>query len=541
MLFDWIIRGGTVVDGENKPAFRADVGIRGERIEAVDDLSGAESRYAVEAAGALVTPGFFDVHSHSDTYLLLEPEAPSKLSEGVTTEINGQCGGSAVPRLGPARLSSDWASQVYPERLPDGAVRRAAAPGPTWTTVATYRELFDAVRPAINSIQFIGHNTLRAGVMGYEAKQASPDDLREMARRLEQALDEGGWGLTTGLLYQPGKYSTEGEVTELARVAARKEGIYATHMRSESVRILEAVDEVLRLARATGIQVEISHLKTSGRKNWSKIDALLEKLVAAKTEGINLFSDRYPFVAAGTDLDVVLPDWAIEGGRDAELARLADPVQRARIASELDGSGRDWETVRIGGGWSDLTRGFCGQTLAAAARALGRSPGETVCAFVEADLTRTGAFFFGMSEENLHRIYELPWIMCGSDASVRAPWGVLGRDFPHPRAYSSFSRFFRLLTGRVEGFRRICSREEAIHRLTGLPAKVFGVKDRGVLRKGAFADIAVWHEDAFCGTASYDTPHRFTSGVDAVFVNGVLSYQQGVFTGRRAGRFLSKR
>ena len=538
MKLDWVIRNGTVIDGTKGTARHADVGIADDRIVAVGDLSAVQASHEVDASGLLVTPGFVDVHSHSDTYLLLEPDAPSKLASGVTTEINGQCGGSAVPRFGVARLASDWASQTYPV-LHDGELRKAETPGATWTTVASYRALYDAVRPAINEILFIGHNTLRAGVMGYEPREATPDDLARLCRNLEEALDEGGWGLSTGLLYQPGKYSTEAEVTALADVAARKNRMYATHMRSESVRILEAVDEVLRLARATGIQVEISHLKTSGRKNWGKIDALLDKLNAARDEGITLYSDRYPYVAAGTELDVVFPDWAGAGGRDPELARLADPATRRQIIEELNASDRDWSACRIGGAWSDLTRRFCGWTLADAAAELKLSPGETVCDFVEADLTRTGAFFFGMCEENLHRIYEQPWIMPGSDASVRAPWGVLGADFPHPRAYGTMPRFFRLLTGREEGFAAICSREEAVYRMTGLPAKVFGIKGRGVICEGNYADLAVWNEDEFRDIATYTEPHQFSRGVSAVFVNGALSYHNGTFTGNRRGRFLA--
>lgn len=540
-MFDILIAGGTLVDGTGAAARVADVGVRQDRIAAVGDLSAAEAERRLDAAGLVVAPGFIDVHSHSDAYLLLEPDAPSKLAQGITTEINGQCGGSATPRLGRARLSSDWASHAYPQR--DDAsqsVSRCASAGPTWTTVASYRALFDAVRPALNTVQFIGHNTLRAGVMGYEPRAADPANLQAMCRNLEQALDEGGWGLSTGLLYQPGKYAEAEEIDALARAAAARGGLYATHMRSEGGRLLESIDEVLDLARRTGIRAQISHLKTSGPANWYKIDAALERIDAARADGVVVHSDRYPYTASGTDLDVVLPDWASAGGRDAILANLGDPAARARIMDELNGSGRDWASVMIGGGWSETVRSFSGRTLADAADALGLTPGETVCRFVEADETRTGAFFFGMCMENLRRIYAQPWVMPGSDASLRAPWGPLGQDHPHPRAYGTMPRYLRLMTGGEPGFAALCGLEEAVRRMTALPAQMFGLRDRGVLHAGAYADLAVFDPKSFTDTATYAQPHRFASGMRHVIVNGALSYSEGRFTSTRRGRFLDR-
>ena len=539
MTFDLIIRGGRIVDGTGAPERRADVGVAGDVIAALDDLSPASAAREIDASGCVVAPGFIDAHAHSDAYLLIEPDAPSKLAQGVTTEVNGQCGGSAVPRLGQARLSSDWASQTYPIRTSHG-LRQNAQPGPTWTTVADYRALFEAVRPAVNTVQFIGHNTLRAGVMGYEPRAATPEEVREMCRRLDQALDEGGWGLTTGLLYQPGKYAADDEVSALVRAAAARGGIYATHMRSEGDRLLESIDDVLKLARATGIQVQISHLKTSGKANWGKLEAALALVNAARAEGVKAHSDRYPYTAAGTDLDVVLPDWAAAGGRDAVLKNLRDPAARRRVEDGLDDEARDWSGVMIGGAWSDEVRAFSGRTVAEAATELGLTPGQTVCRFIELDETRTGAFFFGMCEENLHRIYEQPWIMPGSDASVRAPWGPLGKDHPHPRAYGTMPRFLRLLTGRVENFGKICGLEEAVRRMTSLPAQTFGLRNRGVLAAGAFADVVVFAEDQFLDTATYAQPHRFAAGVRQTIVNGAVSFENGRFTGERRGRFLTR-
>ena len=515
-MFDLIIQNGNVIDGTGKPAQRIDIGITGDRITALDDLSAAEAKAVIHAQGLTVTPGFIDAHAHSDTYLLIEPDAPSKLSQGITTEINGQCGGSAAPRLG---------NNFRTLELPNFRTSL------TWTTMAEYRALFEQIAPAINSVQFVGHNTLRTGVMGYAPREATESEITEMQRRLEQALDDGGRGLSTGLFYQPGKYATEAEVEALAQTTVRKGGMYASHIRNEGDTLLEAVEEVLRLARATGIQVQVSHLKTSFPRNWHKIDALLDTLNTARAEGLNIQADRYPYTASGTELDIVLPDWASAGGRDAILANLRDPSTRLRIEREMDERDYDWSSVMIGGGWTDEVRAYSGQRLTEAADALGMTPAQTACRFIDLDDTRTGAFFFGMSEDNLLRIYAQPWVMPGSDASLRAPWGVLGNDHPHPRAYGTMPRFLRMMTD------NLCNLETAIHRMTALPAATFGLRDRGILRRGAYADIAIFDPAAFRDTATYAKPHSFAEGMRHVIVNGEPS-SYSVIPQKRRGRFL---
>ena len=546
------IANGLVIDGSGRPAFAGDVIVDGDRIadvvprEAVAARGGDDGMETIDASGCLVTPGFVDAHAHSDAYLVIEPDAPSKISQGVTTEVNGQCGGSAAPRFGEARLSGDWAA-ILGDRL-------------TWRSFAEYRTTLESARPAVNVVQFVGHNTLRASSVGYAGRAATPDELERMRRLLEESLDAGAWGLTTGLIYQPGKYSTPDEVESLASVAAKRGGLYATHMRSEGDAILESIDEVVALARRTGIRAEISHLKTSGRKNWHKIDDVLAKVESGMAEGVLLGSDRYPYCAAGTDLDVLLPDWAQEGAAPAECRRLADPALRAKIVAELNALDRDWSTVMIGGTWDATTKPFSGKLvseilgdtsdasderpsplgptsmtpLTSLTSRQKTSPGELICSILERDGCKTGGFFFGMCEENLDKILSRPWIVPGSDASIRAPWGPLGADHPHPRAYATMPEFYR----------RLCalgvSREEAVARMTSVPARRFGIAGRGVLERGAFADVAVWEEAKFAARATYAEPHRFSSGVRLTMVNGVVPYADGNFTGCRAGRFLER-
>ena len=549
------IANGTIIDGTGKPAFVGDVWIDGDRLADVVPQGAAVRACAdvetIDATGLIVSPGFIDAHAHSDAYLVLEPDAPSKVTQGVTTEINGQCGGSVAPREGEARLSSDWAA-LLGDRL-------------TWRSLAEYRAVLDAAKPAVNTVQFVGHNTLRSSVVGYAGRAATADELGRMQRLLAQALDEGGWGLTTGLIYQPGKYATPEEVETLARVAARRGGFYATHMRSEGDRILESIDEVIALAQKTGIRAEISHLKTSGRRNWHKIDAVLEKIERAMSDGLLLGSDRYPYCAAGTDLDVLLPDWAQEGAAPAEMKRLQDSHLRSRIIDEINAQGRDWSTVMIGGTWAEENKVFSGKTVreiiewsngrmvewsngriaaplplsdvlrpSSATPSSSLTPGSLICSILEKDGCKTGAFFFGMSEENLSKIYARPWIVPGSDASLRAPWGPLAADHPHPRAYATMPEFYRRV--RALGV----SREETVARMTSVPARRFEIRGRGVLEKGAFADLVVWSEAEFVAKATYLAPHQFTDGVKLVMVNGVVPYADGSFTGRRGGRFLER-
>ena len=540
-MFDLIIERAQIVDGTGAPAYVGDIGVVGDRITECGEasLAEAETKQRIDARDLTVTPGFIDAHAHSDTYLLLEPSAPSKISQGITTEVNGQCGGSAVPLFGEARMPSDWTSQQYPV-LRDKQLSRSKHSGPTWSGIAEYRALFEAVRPALNSVQFVGHNTLRAGVTGYEARAAHADEVKEMARRLEIAFDEGCRGLSTGLLYQPGKYAQPCEVKALAAVVARHNGVLSTHMRSEGSALVESVEEMLDVARSTGVQLQISHLKTAGTSNWHKMRTVLQCLNEARAEGVNLQADRYPYLASGTELDIVLPPWAEAGGRDAILRRVSDQASRERIIEFLDyESGRDWSRVMIGGGWSDLTRRYGGCTVAQAVTQEGISAGELICRFIEADEARTGAFFFGMCMENMAQVFSENWVMPGSDASLRSPSGPLGRDHPHPRAYGTMPRYLRLMNGDIDGCTIVAPFEEAVRRMTSLPASTFKLNQRGCISKGAYADLVVMDRSRLLDKADYANPHQFSEGILYTVVNGAVVYEgNGCFTGNHRGMLL---
>jgi len=520
MSFDLIITGGTVFDGTGADAVSADIGICGDRIQEIGDLSDAESKQTIDATGQIVCPGFIDAHSHSDAYLLIEPRASSKVFQGITTEVCGNCGASVAPRLGDANLPSDWQDKPFPG---------------TWSTVAEYRELFEQAQPAVNEALLIGHNTLHRGVCGYEPRGASPDELKDMCRALEQALDEGGCGLSTGLIYPPASAVPQEEVVALAKVVSAEEKIYTSHMRSEGRKLLEAIDEALTIGRQSGARVQISHLKASGKANWHKLDAAIEKIEIARAAGMEVAADRYPYTAAQTDLDIVLPDWALYDGKEAVLGRLKDSKVRKKIRDEiLEGRGEfGFGTIMIGSTEHADLQQFKGTYLTDAAKCLQMEPVDALLHIVEKDELRTGGIFFGMSEENMWKVLEQPWVMLGCDASLRAPDGILSNDHPHPRAYGSFTKFLRAaLDGQTVAL------PEAIRKMTSLPAEQFRLKNRGVLKKGSFADVIVFDPNAIKENTTYTDPHQLSDGMDAVIVNGTLTLENGALTGDRYGAFL---
>ncbi len=518
-MFDLTIVNGTILDGTGTTALSADIGVTGECITAIGDLGRAETKKTLEARGHYVCPGFIDTHSHSDAYLLIEPSAPSKIFQGVTTEVVGNCGASAAPRSGSARMPSDWEPFAYPGR---------------WNTMAEYRRLLEQVKPAVNVVALVGHNTVRASVIGYEGRAATTGELSAMERMLEASLDEGGRGLSTGLIYPPGMYASREEILALARIVKRRDAIFTSHMRSESSRLIEALEETTDVGRQTGVRVQVSHLKTSGAANWHLIDAALETIEKARRDGVEVMADRYPYLSSCTDLDVIFPDWATEGGRETELARLRDPAIRARLRAELleTRSERSWGTITIGSTTAENAR-FRGMLLDDVAASLGMPPVDAALFLIESDALATSAFFEGMSEDNLWKIMARPWVMIGSDASLRAPWGPLSRDYPHPRAYGTFPK---LLRASLEG--RTVSLPEMIRKMTSLPARQFNLPRRGELHQGAFADITVFDSETVRDCALFSAPHRLSQGISHVVVNGIPVLENGALTGWQSGRWM---
>jgi N-acyl-D-amino-acid deacylase len=510
---------GLVLDGTGTEAYQADLSIEHGRIVSIDRASQPPADKTIDASGHIVCPGFIDVHTHSDAYILLEPDAPSKTYQGVTTEIVGNCGASCAPLYGESRMPSDWTVHEYPG---------------TWQTVAEYRQLLEQVVPAPNIVLLVGHNTLRAGVMGYDPRPATEAEIQLMAKRLEQAMEEGARGLSTGLVYNPGRFAASSEVDRLANVVAARQGIYTSHMRSESSKLLEAIDETLNCGFHAGVRVQISHLKAYGQANWHLLEPAIERIHAALDKGLEVFADRYPYTASCTDLDIIFPDWFVAGGPDAILARLRDPQQKDKLLAELlQKAGPYWQSITIGSTVHKDNRAFAGMPLCDAARILGMHPAAAALQIAEKDELRTAAFFHGMNEANMLRVLAEPYVMIGSDASLRSPTGPLSHDWPHPRAYGSFPRFLRMS---IDG--KTVPLPEAIRKMTSLPAETFRLANRGILREGYAADIVVFDPATIRDQSAFDRPHAIATGIQHVIVNGTLTLENGNLTHQRNGQFL---
>jgi len=516
-MFDWIISGGKVIDGTGAEPVAADIGGNAGRITAIGGLGKVPSRKIIAADGCYVCPGFIDAHSHSDTFLMIAPSAPSKIYQGVTTEIVGNCGASAAPITSKSELPFDWQLLSYPGK---------------WQSMREYLQLLEQCRPALNVIPLVGHNRLRIGVMGYEDRLASVDELRKMERLLEESLDAGAWGLSTGLIYRPGKYASEAEITGLAAIVARRNGIYTTHMRSENNQVREAIAETIAVGRRTGVKIQISHLKTAGAKNWRFIDEALSMINKARSEGLMVAADRYPYIFSCTDLDILLPDWLAANDRAAILKGLCEKKTREKLRDELaaERSAAYWEGIIVA---TSTNAKWRGRSVLAIANDLAIEPAEAVIKVLETDELQTQAFYAGMSEDNMWKIFSQPFVMIGSDSSLRAPDGLFPNDHPHPRAYGSFTKFLRAaLDGKTVPL------GEAIRKMTALAADHFKIKQRGRLAAGNWADIIIFDPAAVKDLATYEKPHQLSAGIRTVMVNGQMVIADHRFTGNQPGKIL---
>jgi len=518
-----IFRDGLVYDGSGSAPFEADVGVAGDRIVLVGRGRDLAAETVMDARGLCVSPGFVDTHGHSEFTLLAEPAAQGKVLQGVTTEINGNCGLSAAPLLGEALAQREGDLREYDIRE-------------RWSSLTEYFDILAARRPALNYGTLVGHGNIRASAMGYSSRKPSDSEMQKMKELLLAALGEGAFGLSTGLIYPPGLYSETGELIELSAAggsAKPRDFIYATHMRSEGDGLLEALEEALAVGREARVKVHISHIKTAGRKNWFKASRAAGMLEEARAEGRAVTCDRYPYTAASTDLDSVLPGWVFEGGAGFELRRLAEPATRRKISEELAAEAHDWEKVWISSVSSEKNRWMEGKSLAQAALALKREPVDALIEILVEERLKVGAIFHSMSEENLARFLSLPFAMVGSDSSVRADSGPTHRGRPHPRGFGSFPRFLRWVLDS-----RAMPLEEAIRRITGLPALTFGLQERGFIRSGFHADITVFDPRQIRDRATYEEPFLGPSGISHVMVGGKVVASGGQMTGERPGMVL---
>ena len=528
--YDVIVRGGTVYDGSGSAPVRADVGIRKDRIETIGDLKGAKAKTEIDAKGLAVAPGFINLMSGPDT-LFADGKSQSDLRQGVTLEVFGE--GESMGPLTPEM-------RKYLEGMP-GDIKY---PMP-WSTLAGGLKTLAAKGISCNIASFVGAATIRENVLGFADRAPTPAELAKMRTLTDQAMKEGALGVASALIYAPGAYAKTDELIALAQEAAKYNGIYISHIRSEGDRFVEAVDELIAIARAAKIRAEIYHLKAAGRDNWGKLDEVIKHVEAARAEGLQITADMYTYTAGATGLDASMPPWVQEGGYHEWAKRLQDPAIRERVAREMRSKSEKWENLLLGAGAdrvllvafaNDKLKPLTGKSLAEVAKMRGKSPEETAMDLVIEDGTRVGTIYFLMSEDNVRKETALPWVSFGADEDSQAPEGVFLKSNPHPRAYGNFARFL----GKYVRDEHVTTLEDAIRRLAALPAENLHLTQRGSLKKGYFADVVVFDPARIQDHATFEKPHQYSTGVVHVLVNGTAVIKDGEHTGATPGKVVVK-
>jgi len=528
--FDVIIRNGHILDGSGSPWYEADIGIRGERIAAIGKLDDASANKVIDARGRTVSPGFIDMLGQSETSLLIDNRSLSKLAQGITTEITGE-GGTIAPQnektLAPMKPYLDHFHLTI-----------------DWTTLDGYFRRLEKDGTPINLGTYVGATQIRQAVIGDDDRAPTPAELEQMKSLVAQAMKDGAMGLSTALIYPPGHYAKTNELIELAKVAAQYGGIYASHMRSEGATEMQALDEAVRIGREAGLPVEIFHLKVAGKMRWGGMTKVAEKIQAARDSGLDIRADQYPYIAGATALASSLPPWVADGGVGILLQRLRDPQVRERIKREMAADHPDWENlyfdsggaegVMISGVTNPDLKKYDGMTVAQVAKAMGKPELDALFDFILADAAQTGAIYFFASEQDLIYGLKQPWTSIGLDANELSLDGPLFEPHSHPRAFGSMARFL----GHYVRDQNLMPLEQAIRKITSMPAQREHLTDRGLLKAGFYADITIFDPAAIIDQATYANPTQLSKGVDYVMVNGQLEFDHGILTGAKAGRAL---
>jgi N-acyl-D-amino-acid deacylase len=527
--YDLLILNGRIVDGTGSPWFLGDVAVHGDRIAAVGRLTGAQARDTIDAAGLVVAPGFIDMLGHSEYRLLLVPGADSKITQGITTEITGEVT-SVVP-----------VNENTLHELP--ADHRSVA---DWNTLDGYFQTLERTGVAINLATFVTVGSVRRYVMGDERRAPTAAELEQMQQLVAEAMQQGAMGLSVGLVYAPASYAAMDEIVALATVAARYGGGYTSHLRSEGLRLVEAVQEAIEIGERSGAWVQVHHLKASGQANWGKVNDAIREIEAARARGLDVTANMYPYDASGTNLSAIVPNWAHEGGSEALVARLRDPATRQQIRDELAGdTPGDWRRIGTSAGGpggvmiasvgADSLRHYEGMRLDELARHRGQEVPDAFFDLLIADQARTSAVYFSMSEDDVETVLRQPWVSIGVDGGVR-PADPAASDRPHPRAFGTFPR----ILGRYVRDRGVLTLEDAVRRFTALAAARVGLDDRGVLKAGLVADITIFDPATVADRATFEEPVQTSTGIQHVLVNGVPVLRDGAPTGARPGRALRR-
>jgi len=514
-----IIRNADILDGSGEPSFRADIGLQGDHIAEIGDLSAVTAKTEIEAGGLTAAPGFIDMHSHSDFTLPINPRAESKIRQGVTTEVIGMCGTSPAPVNA---ISKTHARAMNPELSWE------------WSTFGEYLNCLRQQGLAVNVVPMVGHGTIRGTAMGFDDRAPATDEMAAMKQLVAQAMDEGAWGISTGLIYPPGVYASTDEIVELCNVVAKRDGFYFSHIRGEAGTLVKAVTEAIEIGGQTGLPVQIAHLKAQMPENWPLMAQALALIDDARARSLDVAADRYPYIASSTSLSARLPAWAYDGGRDAFLERLQAPETRQRIREGAMIGPDQWHTVLIS--HAPACPEFEGFTVAEIAEQRGTDPVETALDILSEAEAQVSIVHFSMSEENLRAVLRHPAVTIGSDGSARMPEGPLGEGKAHPRSYGAFPRVLGKYV-REEG---VLSLAEAVRKMSGLPAERLRLSDRGRLAKGMKADVVLFDPDTVSDTATFTEPYQYPAGIEYVLVNGQAVITPQGHTGALPGEILQK-
>jgi N-acyl-D-amino-acid deacylase len=529
--FDVVIRGGTVYNGSGEPGIVSDVGLNADTIAFVGDLAQAVGKKEINAKGLAVAPGFINMLSHAEVSLLFDGNSESDIRQGVTLEVFGE------NSMGPWNDAMKKGEAEQMKRDPDWEYKI------DWTTLGDYLESLERKGISPNVASFVSAYTVRIHELGYANRAPSKEELERMKTLVRQAMEEGAMGISTALIYAPANYASTDELIELSKVAAAYGGMYIAHIRSEGNAIFQAVDETIRIAREADIPAEIYHLKFSGKSNWNKIDSVVAMTEKANKEGLKITADMYTYTAGATGLDAAMPPWLQEGGIHEWIKRMKDPVMRKKALSEMRKPTTQWENLMLLAGDFEkvlllgftndsLRKNFTGKTLGEVAKIYGKSPEETAMDLVITDGTRVGTAYFLMTESNVKKQIQLPYVSFGSDAESSTASGNFLKTPTHPRAYGNFAR----LLGKYVRDEKVITLQEAVRRLTSLPASNLKIKKRGALQVGYFADLAIFDPAKVQDFATFENPHQYSTGMVHVFVNGTHVLENGEHTGARPGR-----
>ncbi|MBT8106735.1 MAG: D-aminoacylase [Gammaproteobacteria bacterium] len=526
--YDVILRNGTIYDGSGEPSYIGDVAITGDKIAALGDIGDATASLEIDAAGLAVAPGFVNMMSWANESLIHDGRSQSDIRQGITLEVMGE--GSSMGPLNEAMR------QEMVERQSD--IRYDVE----WTTLAEYLEFLERRGISPNVASFIGAATPRKYVIGYEDRDATAEELEQMRELVRDAMEDGAVGVASSLIYPPGSFADTDELIALSEVAAEYDGIYASHMRDEGANMLEAVEELITVAREAGIRAEIYHIKSSGQDNWPLFDKAVEMVEQARADGLQITADVYTYPAGSTGLNAAIPPWVQEGGFEASLERMQDPELRDRIAQEMIAPSREWDNMYLGAGTpdnillvafkSDELKPLTGKTLAEVAEMRGTDPRYTAMDLIVEDGSRVGTVYFTQSEDVVRKAVALPWVSFNTDAASLAPEGLFLKRATHPRAYGSFTR---VLSKYVRD-EQVLTMEEAIRKLAALPSRNLRIDRRGELKAGYFADVVVFDPDTIQDHATFIEPHQYSTGMVHVFVNGGHVIKDGEHTGATPGR-----